>query len=181
VSTDGTELGLALSAVQDGRATARDWALVESAWARDPALRERWLLWQTAGDGLRSPDLLMTARRSEELLKVLHAAMPAAGSSDAPRREWLAPLAVAASFVALALGVTQLRPAEPPRENLAVAPGSAPVMQGLAGTSFAQTAAGRTLAASIVASDAAWPAEPALGWPDSTASQAGPAASEPGP
>lgn len=165
VSPDRALLDEALSAVQDGRATAQDWARVEAAWSRDPALRERWLLWQMAGDGLRSPDLLTSA--PGDLLEALHAGMPQPEASAPRRREWLAPFAVAAGFVAVALGVTALQPAEPPRADLALAaPGSAPALQGLAGASFAQTAAGRTLPAAVAPRDAAWPLDAPVEWPE---------------
>lgn len=52
--SDNQALHEALSAVMDGHATPTEWARVEAAWAGDPALRERWALWQAAGDGLRS-------------------------------------------------------------------------------------------------------------------------------
>lgn len=146
-------LDQALSAVMDGRATPAEWALVNAAWASDPGLRERWALWHAAGDGLRSTELLALHREPQALLDALHArlpAQPAQPGAAARRRDWLPPLAVAASFVALALGVGMLRPLEAPEPLLAAAPVAAPRLQGLQGlegTSFAQAASGRTLTA----------------------------------
>lgn len=134
----------ALSAVMDGCATPADWALVNAAWARSPELRERWALWHAAGDGLRA-DPSPVHRDSEALLAALHAQMPAEMIEPRRRREWLAPLAVAASFVALALGIGLLRPPPAGDVELASAPTATPRAPGLSGLSFAQTAAGRTL------------------------------------
>ena len=146
-------LDQALSAVMDGRAPPAEWALVNAAWASDPGLRERWALWHAAGDGLRSTDLLALHREPQALLDALHArlpAQPAQSGAAARRRDWLPPQAVAASFVALALGVGMLRPLQAPEPLLAAAPVAAPRLQGLQGlegTSFAQAASGRTLTA----------------------------------
>lgn len=139
------ELHAALSAVMDGRATAADWARVNAAWAQDPSLRERWALWHAAGDGLRSAELPALHRDPQALLDALHARMPASSAGRTPRRDWFAPLAVAASFVALAVGFGTLRPPAVPEPSLAEAPFATPHAQGLSGMSFAQTAAGRTL------------------------------------
>lgn len=135
----------ALSATMDGRATPQDWARVEAAWAQDASLRERWAAWHAAGDGLRSAELATVHRPPEALLDALHARLPAgAGASASRRREWLPPLGVAASFVAVALAVGALRPGTAPDPLVATAPAAlrAPA---LAGLSFAQAAAGRAL------------------------------------
>ena len=146
VSPAEDALNEALSAVMDGRATSAEWSLVNAAWAQDPGLRARWALWHAAGDGLRSVELPARHRAPEALLDALHAQMPAPAAPGARRSEWLAPLAVAASFVMLALGIVSLRPAPAPVSTLAAAPPATPRAQGLGGLSFAQTAAGRTLA-----------------------------------
>lgn len=140
-------LNEALSAVMDGRATSAEWARVNAAWSRDPGLRERWALWHAAGDGLRSAELPAVHAEPERLLDALHARMPATVVELRRRREWFAPVAVAAGFVALAFGVGVLRPPAAPEPVLAAAPFTTPRAQGLSGLSFAQTAAGRTLTA----------------------------------
>jgi negative regulator of sigma E activity len=146
VNAGDDALNEALSAVMDGRATPADWACVNAAWRRDPGLRERWALWHAAGDGLRSAELPNLHREPEVLLAALHAQMPAAAAEPPRRRrDWFAPIAVAAGFVAVTLGVSVMRPAPVPSSVVAVAPIAAPHTQGLAGASFAQTAAGRTL------------------------------------
>lgn len=138
--SDDDMLNEALSAVMDGRATPADWARVNAAWAGDPALRERWALWQAAADGLRAPELPRLHREPEALLKALHAQLPAAAIEPARRRERFAPLAVAAGFVALALGLVALRPPPEPAPLLAAAPGPVMRAHGLTGQSFAQAA-----------------------------------------
>ena len=140
-------LGQALSAVMDGRATPEEWAQVNAAWARDPGLRERWALWHAAGDGLRSAELTAVHREPQHLLEALHAQMPAPAVEHPRRRDWFAPLAVAASFIAVAIGIGALRPEQSPQALVAAAPAATPRAQGLSGMSFAQTAAGRTLPA----------------------------------
>ncbi|MCE4557915.1 sigma-E factor negative regulatory protein [Roseateles cellulosilyticus] len=137
-------LNEALSAVMDGRATPAEWSLVKAAWARDPALRERWALWHAAGDGLRSAELPTLHRDPAALLDALHARLPASVIDHPRRRDWFAPLAVAAGFVAMAVGLGALRPFAAP-EPVTVATGGASLPQGLVGMSFAQAATGRTL------------------------------------
>lgn len=144
---DDDTLNEALSAVMDGRATPAEWARVNVAWANDPALRERWAAWHAAADGLRATELSALHRKPEALLAALHAQMPVAATELPRRREWLAPLAVAAGFVAMAVGVGALRPPPSAEANFAAAPNPTPRAQGLRGLSFAQTAAGRTLPA----------------------------------
>ena len=143
--SDNDVLHEALSAVMDGRATAAEWARVNIAWSADPALRERWALWHAAGDGLRSAELPALHRKPEALLDALHAQMPAGVASRPRRRDWFAPFAVAAGFVVVAIGLGELRTPSSPETFAAAAPFTTPRAQGLAGMSFAQTAAGRTL------------------------------------
>ncbi|MFG6441685.1 hypothetical protein [Roseateles sp. LKC17W] len=157
-------LDASLSAVMDGAATAADWARVNAAWATDAGLRERWALWHAAGDGLRSADLLKLHREPGALLADLHARLPgpaARMAASRPASAWLPPLAVAASFVVLALGLGPLRAPPASDASVAQAPSTAWLGQGLAGASFAQTAAGRTLPPVMPGRDAAWLAEPA--------------------
>lgn len=178
---DDDALNKALSAVMDGQATPADWARVNAAWQKDPQLRERWALWHVAGDGLRSAELAAAHREPEALLQALHARLPAPVGVKPRGREWLAPLAVAAGFVALAIGMGELRPPQPAQPLVAAAPIATPHAQGLAGLSFAQTAAGRTLPVGAAAREAGLPGEaPAeiidwgLALPESSASQARP-------
>ncbi|RZJ10274.1 MAG: hypothetical protein EOP39_09185 [Rubrivivax sp.] len=138
-------LNEALSAVMDGRATPAGWAGVNAAWARDPALRERWAAWHAAGDGLRSTELAVLHRDPEALLDALHAQMPPNVVNHPRRRDWFAPLAVAASFIVFAVSIGALKPPSLPDAVTAAAPFETPRAQGLNGMSFAQTAAGRTL------------------------------------
>lgn len=166
VSMERAALDEALCAVHDGRATPQDWAQVEAAWASDPALRARWASWQAVGDGLRSAELLGAHRDAQPLLDALHAALPHARAPHQRRREWLAPLAVAASFVVLAMGITPWLPRAAPPTGVELARGPAVPVQTLTGTSFAQTAAGRTLPGDVGLRDVAWPGEPTLAWPD---------------
>jgi anti-sigma factor RsiW len=151
--TNDELLYASLSAVMDGRATPADWARVNAAWSADPALRERWALWHAAGDGLRSAELPVLHRPPEALLDALHAQLPAQRPAQGPapvvshpkRRDWFAPFAVAAGFVAVAIGLGALRTPSSPDTLAAAASFATPQAQGLTGMSFAQTAAGRTL------------------------------------
>lgn len=145
VTAVDSALNESLSAIRDGHGSAADWARVNEAWSRDPALRERWADWQAVSDGLHAPDLPPLQQDPEALLAALHARMPDAPAARRRQREWLPPLAVAATFVALAVGIGTLRPAPAPDVAIASAPISTPRAQGLNGLSFAQTAAGRTL------------------------------------
>lgn len=140
-------LGEAMSAVMDGRATPAEWARVNAAWERDPALRERWALWHAASDGLRAPELPALHREPDALLADLRGKLAAAEARRFRRRDWFAPIAVAAGFVAVAVLIGSLRPQPVAEEFVAAAPITTPRAQGLGGMSFAQTAAGRTLGA----------------------------------
>lgn len=174
-------LNEALCAVMDGRATPADWARVNAAWASDPSLRERWAMWHAAGDGLRSPELLAPHREPGALLAALHAQMPAPVIDHPRRRDWFAPFAVAAGFVAVAIVAGAWRPTPAPDAVVAAAPMATPRAQGLGGMSFAQTAAGRTLPALGTAREAGLPGEAppeiidwGLNLPEPAASQARP-------
>jgi negative regulator of sigma E activity len=181
MSADDAALNRALSAVMDGQATPAEWALVNAAWANDPGLRERWALWHAAGDGLRSAELPAVHREPQALLEALHAQLPAPVVGHPRRRDWLAPLAVAASFIAVAIGVGALRPPQAPEAMVAVAPLATPRAQGLSGMSFAQTAAGRTLPALGTARESGLPVEPPPEIIDWSLTPPEPAASRPPP
>lgn len=138
-------LAESLSAVMDGQATPADWVRVNAAWASDPGLRERWALWHAAADGLRADELPQLHREPAALLDALHAQLPSAAPMRPRQLAWFAPLAVAAGFVAFAVGVISLRQPAVPETVVASAPIATPRAQGLIGMSFAQAAAGRTL------------------------------------
>lgn len=176
-------LSEALSAVMDGRATPDDWACVNAAWAGDPALRERWALWHAAGDGLRAAELPGLHREPEALLTALHTQLPAAMAQHSRRRDWFAPVAVAASFVAAAIGIGTLRPMPVANAFVAAAPITTPRAQGLSGLSFAQAAAGRTLPAVGAARESGLPVDAAPETIDWALALPGPgsAASQPRP
>jgi len=174
-------LNEALSAVMDGRATPADWARVNAAWANDPRLRERWALWHAAGDGLRSAELPGLHREPQALLDALHAQMAPPVAAHSRPRDWFAPIAVAASFVAAVIGIGALRPPQAPQPLVAMAPTATPRAQGLSGTSFAQTAAGRTLMALGDTPEAGLPVEAPPEIIDWGLSLPEPAASQPRP
>jgi negative regulator of sigma E activity len=163
-----------MSAVMDGRATPADWARVNAAWDRDPALRERWALWHAAGDGLRSADLPDLHRPPQALLEALHAQLPADPGKLSRHRDWFAPLAVAAGFVVVAIGVGTWRPPAAPPALVAAAPIATPRAQGLTGMSFAQAAAGRTLPAWSGSEAASESIDWGLALPEPAASQSRP-------
>ncbi|MGQ3050282.1 MAG: hypothetical protein ACT6S0_00725 [Roseateles sp.] len=179
VSRVDDSLDEALSAVMDGRATPAEWARVNAAWAGDAGLRERWALWHAAADGLRSAELPRGHREPEALLAGLHAQMQAAVAEHPRRRDWFAPFAVAAGFVAMALGVSVLGPTPAPDAVVAAAPATTPRAQGLSGLSFAQTAAGRTLPVVVGAREAGLPGDPSPETIDWGLALPEPAASEP--
>ncbi|RTL37864.1 MAG: hypothetical protein EKK53_20290 [Burkholderiales bacterium] len=135
-----------LSALMDGQATEGDWARVRAAWDQDPALRDTWAAWQATSDGLHAPDLPPLHQSPQALLDALHARSADERPARSRVREWTAPLAVAATFVAISVGIGLLRPPAPSGAVVAAAPIQTPHAQGLSGLSFAQTATGRTLA-----------------------------------
>lgn len=176
VSTDDT-LNQAMSAVMDGRATPAEWARVDAAWASDPGLRERWALWHAAADGVRAAELPELRRDPEALLAALHAQLPVEVAELPRRRDWFAPVAVAATFVAVAIGIGTLRPMPAADAFVAAAPITTPRAQGLSGLSFAQAAAGRTLPAGGAVRESGLPGDAAsetidwgLALPEPTAS-----------
>ncbi|MCP6484560.1 hypothetical protein NL492_27530, partial [Klebsiella pneumoniae] len=76
-------------------------------------------------------------RDPEALLAALHARMPAVVTPHPRRRDWFAPLAVAAGFVVMAVGLVSWQPAPAPEPLVAALPMPAPGVQGLGGLSFA--------------------------------------------
>lgn len=121
----------ALSALADGRADEVQMALALSVWREHPEARALWQAIHLTGDALRSTDLPLTGRSSDDaflarmranladepvVLAPAALATPAAhsvGRSDgtvvaARRRTWAGPLAMAASFVVLMSGLVAL-------------------------------------------------------------------------
>ena len=181
VNSHDDTLNESLSAVMDGRASPADWARVNAAWASDPRLRERWALWHAAADGLRAADLPNLHREPEALLTALHAQLPAVVTEHPRRRDWFAPVAVAAGFVVVAIGIGALQPVPVADAVVAAAPITTPRAQGLSGLSFAQTAAGRTLPAIGAGREAGLPGDAAPETIDWGLTLPEPAASKPGP
>jgi sigma-E factor negative regulatory protein RseA len=113
----------ALSALADGQADDAQAARVLAAWRNDPQVRARWQAYHLAGDAMRS-DVPLVGQSSDEIFlnnlrkRLSHepvvlapfAAMTEASSTvaAAPQRQWLGPLAMAASFVALMSGLVGL-------------------------------------------------------------------------
>lgn len=97
----------ALSDLADGRASDEDVSRLSAAWADDAELRRDWQLTHLIGDTLRSSELAAQGRSTEALLGALREQLAAEPVPLRPRRliDWAAPLAVAASFVLVALVV----------------------------------------------------------------------------
>ncbi|MDN3920927.1 sigma-E factor negative regulatory protein [Roseateles violae] len=139
-----------LSDLLDGRASPAQLRALCAAWADDAELRRSWQAWHLLGDSLRSAELVGQAQRSEALLDALHQrlAQEPPRSATQPLARWLAPLAVAAGFVGLALLMPGLRPELPqsqlqvralPNASLALLPAPGGLMLDRAAPSFAQT------------------------------------------
>ncbi len=115
-----------LSALMDGDLDVAATARLCRDWRDDAQLRVTWHAYHLIGDVMRSDDLAHEAAHDEAFLQRLRqrladepvvmapaatlAAAPTATAASARRRGWLAPLAVAAGFVAVAgvLVVTRL-------------------------------------------------------------------------
>lgn len=121
---------LLISALVDG-----DVAAVEggcAAWREDAAARERWHTYHLIGDVLRSDELASRPARDADFLAGLRARLadepvllaPAPRPPARARHGWLAPVAVAAGFVAVAgvLLVTRLSAPEATGPVLAANP-----------------------------------------------------------
>ncbi|WP_077034220.1 sigma-E factor negative regulatory protein [Pelomonas sp. KK5] len=142
----------ALSDLADGRASAEQLQALSAAWATNPALRRDWQSLHLIGDSLRSGELAGQAQPAEDLLAGLRRRIAQEPVPLRPRgwQAWLAPLAVAASFVLVALAVPGLQSMllrQPGAGQMAMPSASTggPVLTGsaLAGgqPSFAQTMA----------------------------------------
>jgi sigma-E factor negative regulatory protein RseA len=123
--SDGVDHGdrrQALSALADGELDAGAVQRACAAWREDPDARTTWHAYHLIGDVLRSDDLCAHAGHDEQFLarlrrrladepvvlapEPLPVAQPAAvqvgnGTSAVRRRAWAAPIAMAASFVAV--------------------------------------------------------------------------------
>ncbi|MCX2865157.1 sigma-E factor negative regulatory protein [Paucibacter sp. PLA-PC-4] len=137
-------LGPALSALADGEADIAETSALLRAWP-EQGLREQWQTYQLIGDSLRSAELAHDIGRGEDLLARLRPqllAEPRIVAAQARLQRWLAPAAVAAGFVALAAGLTNLPVfiASPPNEVLAAAPSTRPLLVPAPALSFAQSA-----------------------------------------
>lgn len=108
---DGNHWGQALSDLADGRADAAGAGRISAAWAQQSEVRRDWHALHLIGDTLRSAELGQQAQSSADLLAGLRARLAAEPVPLRPRRllDWMAPLAVAAGFVALALFVPSLQ------------------------------------------------------------------------
>ncbi|MET0519153.1 MAG: sigma-E factor negative regulatory protein [Burkholderiaceae bacterium] len=142
-----------LSALADGRADAAELDALLARWGEQPALREQWQTTQLIGDVLRSSELAGQSVAGEALLQSLRdrlaqeppprrlgsSAAEAEDSTERGReqglRAWLPPLAVAASFVALALALPLLVGGLPDQGGAALQP---PLTAGAAGGARAE-------------------------------------------
>jgi sigma-E factor negative regulatory protein RseA len=107
-----------ISDLTDGRLDGGALATACRAWATDGEARRTWHAYHLVGDVLRSDALARDARHDAAFLAALRArlaAEPVVLAPTRPRRQvWLAPLAAAAGFVAVAGVVVVLRQAAPP-------------------------------------------------------------------
>ena len=120
-----------LSALADGDATDSEAARAFQAWREDDDARASWHAYQLIGDVLRSEDLAARPAADESFLIALRArlatepvvlapqprvvaepvALPVAANAAArSRARWQGPLAMAAGFVAVLVGVNFARP-----------------------------------------------------------------------
>ena len=134
----------ALSDLADGRADEGQAEDLSAAWAAQPAVRQHWQALHLIGDTLRSEELARQAQSGEALLAALRkrlaqeplpaplpASLPVPSLRARPTSAWLAPLAVAASFVGAALllpGVGGLLGDRPEVGPVALQAGTAPLL-----------------------------------------------------
>lgn len=102
----------ALSDLADGRASAAQLDSIMAAWNDQPDLRRQWQTLHLIGDTLRSAELANQVQDSDALLAGLRERIAQEPVPLRPRRlrDWMAPLAVAAGFVAVAMVVPSLNP-----------------------------------------------------------------------
>lgn len=160
--------GQALSDLADGRASAAELDAILAAWGDQPELRRQWQTLHLIGDSLRSSELAGQAQGGDRLLAGLRERLADEPVPLRPRRlrDWMAPLAVAAGFVAVAMVMPALQAVvQPPGLPTIAAADVVPLLgQTLNGgaTSFVQAAGlreatldGPAQAASGVTSDPA--------------------------
>jgi hypothetical protein len=107
-----SDRGQDLSDLADGRASPAQARALCEAWANDAGLRRDWQVLHLLGDTLRSAELATQAQRAEVLLAALRERLRtnlAPAPAHRPLGRWLAPLAVAAGFVGVALVVPGLQ------------------------------------------------------------------------
>lgn len=133
-----------LSALSDGELEYSAIAGLCAEWRDDPATRARWHSYQLIGDVLRSDDLASPGSRDQEFLSRLRerlaaepvvlapqalpaaaepAAMPA-GHVRRSWRHWRASAAMAAGFLVVAVGASNLLLREQPAVETATGPAS---------------------------------------------------------
>ena len=132
-----------LSDLADGRAGSGQARALAAAWKGSPALRRDWHAIHLIGDTLRSAELAQEARPAADFLAEFRGRLAAEPVPIRPRQwqAWLAPLAVAASFVVVALAVPGLQSmlkARPGGEQFALqAPAPWPAGAAAAGSTLA--------------------------------------------
>ncbi len=136
--------GQRLSSLMDGDLAEGDAAALCRDWRDDAQLRVTWHAYHLIGDVMRSEDLAHDGARDEAFLQALRRrladepvllapAATVAASAHRRRRGWMAPVAVAAGFAAVAgvMIVTRLAaPGDTPGAVIAAQPavtGAAPV------------------------------------------------------
>lgn len=119
-SVDQEQSRRLLSELADGELDAEGARCACAAWRDDPSLRDDWHSYHLIGDVLRSDDLAAAPSHDEAFLATLRsrlaaepvvlAPQPLAKPAAPARRRWMAPVAVAAGFMAVAgvLVVTRL-------------------------------------------------------------------------
>lgn len=124
--------GQALSDLADGRASEAEVAAITAAWREHPDVRRQWHALHLIGDTLRSTELAEPAQGSEALLASLRERIAQEPVPLRPRRlsEWLAPLAVAAGFVAVALLMPSLQTLLQPAAAPSIAQAATEPLQG---------------------------------------------------
>ena len=143
MSAAANDEGRLLSSLTDGDVDADGLARACQAWRDSASARSTWHAYQLIGDVLRSDDLSATPVQDEAFLRSLRERLaaepvvlapmppdivpPAANAGAAHRHGWLAPVAVAAGFAAVAgvLVVSRLSGPTPLAPDVTLASGAA--------------------------------------------------------